>query len=136
MSWKDDRLALLEAQAHAKRENRMLSFRPYLKQMEFCNATADHSEVVLQAGNQLGKSEIGSCMAAVFATGIYPAWWKGRRFDHPTRGWATGESTVAVRDISQRKLCGPPGDDALFGTGMIPKSLIVGKILGHGAGGA
>ena len=51
-------------------------------------------------------------------------------------GWATGESTVAVRDVSQRKLCGPPGDDALFGTGMIPKSLIAGKILGHGAGGA
>jgi phage terminase large subunit-like protein len=41
-----------------------------------------------------------------------------------------------VRDVSQRKLCGPPGDDALFGTGMIPKALIAGKILGHGAGGA
>ena len=47
-----------------------------------------------------------------------------------------GESSVAVRDISQRKLCGPPGDDEFFGTGMLPKSLIVGKILGHGAGGA
>jgi len=136
MARKDDIIKVLEDQARTKRENRLKSFAPYPKQIEFCNATADHSEVVLQAGNQLGKSEIGSYLAAVFATGLYPDWWKGRRFDHPTRGWATGESTVAVRDISQRKLCGPPGDDAMFGTGMIPKSLIVGKILGHGAGGA
>jgi phage terminase large subunit-like protein len=129
-------LQALEAQVAAKRENKLKSFVPYPKQIEFCNATADHSEAVLQAGNQLGKSEVGAFMAATFATGIYPDWWKGRRFPGPTRGWATGESTVAVRDVSQRKLCGPPGDDALFGTGMIPKALIAGKILGHGAGGA
>jgi len=133
---KDAVLKLLEEQARAKRENKFKSFAPYERQKEFCNATADHSEVVLQAGNQLGKSEIGAYMATVFATGLYPDWWQGRRFDHPTRGWATGESTVAVRDVSQRKLCGPPGDDGQFGTGMIPKALLVGKILGHGAGGA
>ena len=133
---KDAVLQLLEEQARAKRENKIKSFQPYDKQQEFCAATVDRNEVVLQAGNQLGKSEIGSFMAAVFATGIYPDWWQGRRFDHPTRGWAAGESSVAVRDISQRKLCGPPGDEEQFGTGMIPKSLIVGKILGHGAGGA
>jgi len=133
---KDQILKVLEEQARTKRENRFKSFQPYEKQIEFCNASVDHSEVVLQAGNQLGKSEIGAYMATVFATGLYPDWWKGRRFDGPTRGWATGESTVAVRDVSQRKLCGPPGDDALYGTGMIPKSLLVGKILGHGAGGA
>ncbi len=129
-------LKTLEAQVAARRENKLASWTPYPKQIEFCNATADHSEAVLQAGNQLGKSETGAFMAATFATGLYPPWWKGRRFDGPTRGWATGESTVAVRDVSQRKLCGPPGDDALFGTGMIPKALIAGKILGHGAGGA
>lgn len=133
---KDQLLAALEERARAKRENRFKSFQPYPKQMEFCQATADHTEAVLQAGNQLGKSEIGAYLATVFATGLYPDWWQGRRFGGPTRGWATGESTVAVRDVSQRKLCGPPGDDALFGTGMIPKSLIAGKILGHGAGGA
>ena len=136
MSHKDELIDILEEQARTKRENRLKSFKPYPKQIEFCDATADHNEAVLQAGNQLGKSEIGAYMAAIFATGLYPPNWQGRHYDAPTRGWATGESTVAVRDISQRKLCGPPGDDALFGTGMIPKSLIVGKILGHGAGGA
>lgn len=49
------------------------------------------------------------------------------------RGWAAGESSVAVRDISQRKLCGPPGDESSFGTGMIPKALLVGKSSSHGA---
>ena len=136
MARKDDVIKLLEEQARTKRENKLRSFKPYPKQLEFIAATADHTEAAMVAGNQVGKSENGAFMAAVFATGHYPEWWPGRRFDHPTRGWAVGESSVAVRDISQRKLCGPPGDDNQLGTGMIPKSLIVGKILGHGAGGA
>ena len=133
---KDQILEVLETQAKARRENQFASFKPYEVQKDFCSATADHSEAVLQAGNQLGKSTIGAYMATVFATGLYPPWWNGRRFPGPTRGWACGESTVAVRDVSQRKLCGPPGDESQFGTGMIAKSLLVGKILGHGAGGA
>lgn len=133
---KEELLKALEAQARAKRENKLRSFKPYPKQLEFIGATKDHSEVVLQAGNQVGKSEAGAYMTAVHLTGLYPDWWPGRRFDGPTRGWAAGESAVAVRDIQQRKLLGPPGDEAQWGTGMIPKSLLAGKILGHGAGGA
>ena len=133
---KDKVLAALEMQAKAKRFNQLKSFQPYPKQVEFFNTTADHTEVVLQAGNQLGKSTSGAFAAAVFATGIYPDWWQGRRFDGPTRGWACGESTVAVRDVSQRKLLGPPGDAELLGSGMIPRDLIAGTILGHGAGGS
>jgi len=51
MARKDDIIKVLEDQARTKRENRLRSFAPYPKQIEFCNATADHSEVVLQAGN-------------------------------------------------------------------------------------
>jgi len=133
---KEELLKTLEAQARAKRENKLRAFKPYPKQLEFIAATKDHSEVVLQAGNQVGKSEAGAYMTAIHLTGLYPDWWPGRRFDHPTRGWAAGESAVAVRDIQQRKLLGAPGDESAWGTGMIPKSLLVGKILGHGAGGA
>ena len=32
-----------------------------------------------------------------------------------------------MRDVQQTKLCGEPGVDALFGTGMIPKDLFVDK---------
>lgn len=136
MASKDQTLELLRRQVKERRENQLAHFEPYPKQLEFFAATADHAEVCLRAGNQVGKTLSAAYMASVFATGLYPDWWPGRRWDRPTRGWACGESAVAVRDVSQRKLCGPPGDDALFGTGMIPKHLLVGKILGHGAGGA
>jgi phage terminase large subunit-like protein len=136
MSTKDQLLELLEAQAKDREVNRLAHFKPYPKQKEFCDATADYSEIVLQAGNQLGKSEIGAYATAVFATGRYPDTWQGRRFDGPTRGWACGESTIAVRDVAQRKLLGPPGDNWLLGTGLVPKDCIVNTISSHGAGGA
>ena len=137
MSTKDEVLQMLREQAADRRFNRLKFFTPYERQKDFCNATAlPVREAVLQAGNQVGKSECGAYMAAVFATGEYPNWWQGRRFDGPTRGWCAGESAMAVRDISQRKLLGPPGDESLLGTGLIPKDRIIGKILSHGAGGA
>lgn len=33
------------------------------------------------AGNQLGKTLAGGFEAAIHATGRYPDWWKGKRFD-------------------------------------------------------
>src|SRR5665213_3039862 len=109
MSTKDEVLQVLRAQAADRKFNALKYVELYDKQKEFCNATAlPIREIALVAGNQLGKSFTGADIAAVFATGEYPDWWKGRRFDGPTRGWAAGESAMAVRDISQRKLLGPP----------------------------
>jgi phage terminase large subunit-like protein len=42
------------------------------------------------AGNQLGKTLAGGFEVAMHATGRYPDWWSGRRFDRPTVGWACG----------------------------------------------
>lgn len=130
------RHALVAARLKAHRENFLKDFLPYPKQIEFCKATADKTEICLRAGNQVGKSTIGAIMMAIVLTGLYPDWWQGRRWDRPVRAWACGESRDAVRDVLQRKLCGPPGDEANFGTGTIPKHLLTGKILSHGAGGA
>ena len=127
---------LLAQRVKGRRENVLKEFVPYAKQREFIAATREHTESCLRAGNQQGKTLTGAAMAAIWLTGLYPDWWQGRRWDRPVRMWAGGESTIAVRDVVQRKLCGPPGDEANFGTGMIPKHLLVGKILGHGAGGA
>jgi phage terminase large subunit-like protein len=132
-AWKDERLALLEQQAKAKRENALRSFLPYPKQMEFFALGATKRERLLMAGNQLGKSMAGAFEVACHLTGEYPDWWKGRRWDRAVIGWAGGESSTAVRDIAQRKLCGPPGVEAMLGTGMIPKRALIGKSLGHGA---
>ena len=60
-------------------------------------------------------------------TGEYPHWWRGRKFTKPVRAWIAGETSNAVRDNQQRKLCGEPGVEYLFGTGMIPKELFADK---------
>jgi phage terminase large subunit-like protein len=60
-------------------------------------------------------------------TGLYPDGWAGRRWDRPTKGWIAGETSLVVRDVQQKKLCGEPGVDDLFGTGMIPKDLFTDK---------
>ena len=75
-------------------------------------------------------------MMAIILTGLYPDWWKGCRWDHPVRACACGESRDAVRELCQKKFCGEPGDESAFGTGTIPKHLLVGKMLSHGAAGA
>src|SRR5262249_58630904 len=63
-------------------EDRLKYYEPYPKQLEFHAAGATHRERLLMAGNQLGKTLAGGFEAAMHATGRYPDWWRGRRFDH------------------------------------------------------
>jgi hypothetical protein len=58
-----------------------ISYRPYAKQREFHAAGASARARLLMAGNQLGKTIAGGFEAAMHATGRYPGWWQGRRFD-------------------------------------------------------
>jgi hypothetical protein len=51
------------------------------------------------AANQIGKTLAGGMETAMHATGRYPDWWKGKRFEAPTVGWACGVSGEVVRDI-------------------------------------
>lgn len=69
----------------------------------------------------------GSYEAAYHATGLYPDWWEGRRWNRPTRGWVGGESSTVVRDTSQKLLLGDiaAGEENL-GTGAIPADCILG----------
>ena len=73
------------------------------------------------AGNQLGKTLAGGFEAAMHATGFYPDWWRGRRFDRPVIGWACGVTGEVVRDTVQRVLVGRSGE---HGTGAIPKDAL------------
>lgn len=93
-----------------------LALAPYAKQMEFHAQGATKRERMLSAGNQQGKSISGGMEGAMHATGKYPDWWKGKRFDHPTRGWVSGISNEQTRDNAQRWLYGPleaPGTGAI-----------------------
>jgi phage terminase large subunit-like protein len=129
-----DEFARLLEEAEAKEQTTKASFfNPTPRQQEFFILGATCRERQLRAGNQLGKSEAGAFETACHLTGIYPPWWKGRRFTKPIRAWAAGESAMSTRNILQSKLLGQPGVEAAWGTGMIPKQYIVDRSLGHGA---
>jgi phage terminase large subunit-like protein len=120
-------LETLEAIDYRQTYRRFDYFKPYEKQRRFFELGAKCRERLLTAGNQQGKTEAGGFEATCHLTGEYPAWWKGRRWDRPTKGWICGETSVAVRDTQQKKLCGEPGVDSLFGTGLIPKDSFADK---------
>lgn len=120
-----ERLSVLEAEARQRRYNQLAEFVPHEPQAQFIALSAIKREIAFIASNQAGKSHCGATMTAAWLTGRYPKSWTGRRFDRPVRMWACGVSALAVRDIQQKKLFGPPGTEP--GTGIIPKDLIIGK---------
>src|SRR5262245_52999723 len=116
-------LRQLEAEkARRQTEDRLRYYRPYPKQSDFHSAGATHRERLLMAGNQLGKTLAGGFEVAMHATGRYPDWWQGKRFDRPTVGWACGVTGEVVRDYIQKVLVCRTGQE---GTGAIPKDAIV-----------
>ena len=110
-------------------ENRLNYYAPYPRQKQFHEAGATHRERLLLAGNQLGKTLAGGFEVAMHATGKYPEWWTGRRFDKPTVGWAAGVTGEVVRDTIQKVLVGRPGQP---GTGAIPKADIAELVSARG----
>ena len=109
------RLEAMKAQRAA--ENKLAHYRPYPKQVAFHAAGVRCRERLLIAANQSGKSLAGAMECAMHATGRYPDWWKGRRFDKPTIGWGAGTTNETTRDTVQRILVGRPGQP---GTAAIP----------------
>lgn len=120
-------LETLRAIEHRKRFRKLDFYAPYPKQQEFHTAGKTKRERLLMAGNQQGKTYSGAAETAFHMTGLYPKDWKGRTWDRATAGWIAGESSTLVRDTQQRLLCGTPGVDDDFGTGLIPKECFVDK---------
>jgi phage terminase large subunit-like protein len=123
-------LANLEATKQQRAiENRLLHYEPYVKQAAFHTAGAMHRERIFLAANQSGKSLAGCMEDAMHATGRYPDWWQGKRFDRPTIGWCAGTTNETTRDTVQRILVGRPGSQ---GTGAIPKDAILDLVPARG----
>jgi len=123
----DKTLEALRLAAERKRFRKIDFFYPYPKQQEHMDAGCWARERLLMAGNQNGKTYCGGAEATYHLTGQYPEDWMGRRFDHPIRMWVVGETGTVTRDVQQKYLCGTPGVEADFGTGLIPKELFVEK---------
>lgn len=94
----------------------------YPKHLEFFRLGASKRERLFLAANRIGKTEgAGGYELTCHLTGLYPAWWTGRRFSRPNNWWAAGDTRETVRDILQLKLLGKRGE---FGTGLIPREAI------------
>lgn len=90
----------------------------YPKHQAFLAAGRTERVRSFMAANRVGKTEgVGGYEAVLHLTGRYPEWWRGKRFDHPTKEWLAGDTSKSVREILQFKLLGPWGE---FGTGLIP----------------
>jgi phage terminase large subunit-like protein len=120
-------LAGLRALDERHRYHKIDYFEPYPKQEDFFAFGVQKRERLLMAGNQLGKTYAGAAEVAFHLTGDYPWWWTGRRINHSVAGWAAGETSILVRDGPQKLLCGQPGVEEAFGTGLIPRDRFVGK---------
>lgn len=120
----------------AKKYRRLDHWLPYVKQAAFFVLGVRCRERAFFAGTQSGKTEAAAFEMACHLTGLYPVWWKGRRFDKPVSAWAVGDSLKMCRDILQKKLCGEAGSKEQYGAGFIPKHLLVedGIVLARGEG--
>lgn len=101
----------------------------YAKHLEFMALGKRNTERALLGGNRTGKTSVGAYEATVHATGRYPTWWDGHRFNRPNSGWVAGDTSKTVKEIIQQKLIGKPTEP---GTGMIPEELIVNRIAKSG----
>lgn len=90
----------------------------YKKQLVHFEAGLKFRQRMFMAANRVGKTEAGAVEVTYHLTGLYPDWWKGKRFTQANHWWLCGKDTTTVREIFQPKLLGGVGD---FGTGIIPK---------------
>lgn len=111
---------LLKIKDTRAKRNRLTSYKPYAKQVEFHNASTDFRERLFMAANQSGKTWAGAFEVAMHLTGRYPDWWKGRRFNYAIRAMVGSESAELTRKGVQRLLIGPPELREEWGTGAIP----------------
>lgn len=103
-------------------EHRLADYTPYPKQRTFHDAGAHFRQRLLMAANQVGKTWAAGFELAMHATGQYPPWWQGRRWDRAIVGWAAGVTGESTRDNPQRILLGRPG---AWGTGALPKTALI-----------
>lgn len=96
-------------------------------QLDFHNSGKDHRERILVSANGVGKSISGAYETAIHATGRYPDWWEGKRFQKPPKIWVGSITNEIQKDYIQALLIGPNLGDGL-GQGFIPKECLPNKV--------
>ena len=121
--------ALKVAAKEIKYNTRLYDFleMAYPWQKKAIQMTKNHRVMGLIASNQSGKSETACSIVACHATGIYPDWWEGRKYDRPVKIMVAGVDGNHNKNVLQDKLIGTNNWrlKAERGTGMIPKEMII-----------
>lgn len=137
----EDRKYLLALLEEAERRDKYGGYRKWFrpgtpygidklpKHAAFFEAGATYNERFFCAANRAGKSIAGAFETALHATGDYPDWWEGKRFDAPVDIWACGSTGNVTRDTVQLELLGNVGE---WGTGMVPMDNIIQMTPKHG----
>lgn len=132
-------LSLLEEKERRKKRRKFYDLYPeegplrrelYPKHMTFFAGGSEHMERCMMAANRVGKTwGVGAFEVTCHLTGLYPDWWRGRRFDRPVDSWCAGDTSETTRDVIQVALTGVGGEggDGEVGTGMIPADRIIGR---------
>jgi phage terminase large subunit-like protein len=94
----------------------------YSKHTSFMSLGATYRQRAYLAANRCGKTETGAFEITCHASGLYPKWWTGKRFDEPTKIWIVGKNSETIRETTQVSMLGNPGE---WGTGMIPGDLLI-----------
>lgn len=125
----EEAVKLAESYQKQRAEERLGQYNPYPYQSLFHEGLDMRGEPakqrLLMAANKVGKTFCGATELAIHLTGLYPDWWQGHRFDNAIRAWGAGNTTANTRDIVQTELLGEAGEPDEFGTGTIPKGLII-----------
>lgn len=129
-------LSLLSELQERQKYWKINDFNPYGWQEEFIRESLVNRQLLAMTGNRCGKTYTGGFIMACHLTGLYPDWWEGHRFESPIQAWAAGISTDTTRDILQSELLGQWNDPMKYGTGSIPKEMIVETVNKPGVPGA
>jgi phage terminase large subunit-like protein len=117
---------------HPSLKNCPLGRAHYPKQMKFFASESTNDEIALFGGNRTGKTHCGCFADTLHLTGLYPRWWPGRKYARPIDMWLATDTAKNTRDILQEKMCGKPGVEQAYGTGMIPGDLLLRRTVKHG----
>lgn len=137
MMTRDQRSAFEElviATAEHMRYNQLSYFRPFEHQKKFFETSTDRRGII--AANRIGKTVSTCYETAMHLTGIYPDWWRGKRFDSAITAMVAGEGWSQVALVLQKELLGTQDikiQDEV-GSGAIPRDRIIFEtIRGDGA---
>jgi len=86
-------------------------YKPHPKHLEFHNLGSTARDRLFLAANRIGKTMACSLEVCMHATGNYPDWWTGYRYDKPINVWVGGITEKEINILERRYFEGEPSED-------------------------